>query len=435
MLRRFASFAFCAMLAVTSAFADSHARIVRLSFVDGQVQIERPGQAVEKAILNTPIVEGTRIVTAPDGLAEIEFENQSTLRIAGDSEVKFAQLALSDNGNRSTQITLVKGVAYMQANKGEDSFRVIAAGRSIIVRRESVARFDLTATQLKVATLKGEIRVEDESQPFQMRKRETLTVDLKKPADYQVSRGVDEAPFDKWNKEREDYASTYADNQGYGGPEHGFGLEDLNYYGQFLYAADYGYVWQPYGFANIMSTWNPYSNGAWLYYPGAGYAWTSAYPWGWLPYHYGAWTFANGTGWVWVPGRYVGSWYSTGYIAIPAVVKAPEGWKPTPPPTVEANAASAPTVLVGSAGKGALTIPGGPVPPDFGSVAPNRASAATASHGHVFAEPSQRPTFGAPAPAGFDARASALRESEVMSPAHGGTTASANHGTAAAEHK
>ena len=65
-----------------AAFADSHVRIVRLSSVEGQVQIDRAtGQGLERAILNTPIVEGTRIVTGDDGLAEVEFENQSALRL------------------------------------------------------------------------------------------------------------------------------------------------------------------------------------------------------------------------------------------------------------------------------------------------------------------------------------------------------------------
>ena len=69
------------------AFADSHVRIVRLSSVEGNVQIDRAGQGMERAILNTPIVEGTRLVTGKDGLAELEFENQTALRLTDDSEV------------------------------------------------------------------------------------------------------------------------------------------------------------------------------------------------------------------------------------------------------------------------------------------------------------------------------------------------------------
>ena len=49
-----------------------------------------------------------------------------------------------------------------------------------------------------------------------------------------------------WNQEREAYSKTYADNEGYGEPRRGYGLQDLNYYGGFFYAPGYGYAWQPY---------------------------------------------------------------------------------------------------------------------------------------------------------------------------------------------
>ena len=93
-----------------AAFADSHVRIVRLSSVEGQVQIDRAtGQGLERAILNTPIVEGTRIVTGADGLAEVEFENQSALRLTENSEVKFTQLLMNDAGTKTNRITVEKG--------------------------------------------------------------------------------------------------------------------------------------------------------------------------------------------------------------------------------------------------------------------------------------------------------------------------------------
>ena len=101
------------LVAVSSiaASADSHVRIVRLSSVEGQVQVDRAGQGLERAILNTPIVEGTRILTGNDGLAEIEFENQSALRLTEDSNVKFSQLLMNDAGTqRSTGSSSTKNL-------------------------------------------------------------------------------------------------------------------------------------------------------------------------------------------------------------------------------------------------------------------------------------------------------------------------------------
>ena len=49
--------------------------VVRLSQVDGDVQIDRNiGQGYEKAFLNLPVTQGTKIQSGRDARAEIEFE-------------------------------------------------------------------------------------------------------------------------------------------------------------------------------------------------------------------------------------------------------------------------------------------------------------------------------------------------------------------------
>ena len=76
-----------------SSFADSQARIVRLSQVDGAVQIDRnTGQGFEKAFLNLPITQGTKIRTGADSRAEIEFEDGTTLRLTPNTAVEFPSL-------------------------------------------------------------------------------------------------------------------------------------------------------------------------------------------------------------------------------------------------------------------------------------------------------------------------------------------------------
>ncbi len=404
-------------------FADSHVRIVRLSSVEGQVEMDRAGQGLERAILNTPIVEGTRLVTGKDGLAEVEFENQSALRLTEDAEVKFSQLLMNDAGIKTNRMTVEKGIVYLDtASKGEDGYIVTVGDRNLLVGRDTLVRLTANSNQVQVAVFKGEAQLQGGTQPVVVHKKETLTIDANEAAQPVIAKGVEQVRYDNWNKEREDYSKTYADNQGYGGPSRAYGLQDLNYYGDFFYANGYGYVWQPYGFANSMAGWDPYSNGAWMFYPGMGYSFASSYPWGWLPYHYGSWAFINNAGWAWVPGNYSGQWTRNGYQVVPRVTKAPAGWTAATPPATSAT--SAPTVLVGKGGAAPLSIPGGRIPPDFGSVIPGRAVAAAAGHGvvkpntaradravfsqsamntahhgnggHVFAEPAARIVFAEP---------------------------------------
>ena len=93
---RFAKFLIATLFAFFAslpALADSHVRIVRLSYIEGGVQISHgAGGAYEKAIVNLPITEGAKLKTS-DGRAEVEFEDGSTLRIVPDSTVAFSQLS------------------------------------------------------------------------------------------------------------------------------------------------------------------------------------------------------------------------------------------------------------------------------------------------------------------------------------------------------
>jgi len=454
--------AFALGTASISLVGESHVRIVRLSSVEGQVQMDRAtGEGLERAILNTPVLEGARMVTGSDGLAEVEFENQSALRLTEDSEVKFSQLAMNDDGDKINQIEVVKGLVYLDtAAKGNDTYRVtVGKGTSLLVRRDTQMRLSATPDQLQLAVVKGNVEVENQSPPLNVEKKETLTVDVKNGTNT-VAKGTEPMRFDTWNKERQDYGRTYAESVGYGGPNHAYGLQDLNYYGDFLYASGYGYVWQPYGFANSLMSWDPYGNGAWTFSPGLGYSWVSAYPWGWLPYHYGSWAFVKGTGWVWVPGnQYRGQWYGNNFQNIPKVVKAPSNWKAaTPPAAAAASNTANPTVLVGKGGTKPLAIPGGRVPPNFASLVPGhhlgassaargfeRTNTATAADrtrvtatqanvhhtasGHVYAPPPvQTAAFGDEVGMGnAGSRATGSARSAAMPSAHGSTASSASH--------
>jgi hypothetical protein len=135
-------------------------------------------------------------------------------------------------------------------------------------------------------------------------------------------------------------------------------MGDLSYYGNYMSVPGYGTVWQPYF---LDASWSPFQDGGWVFYPGYGYMWVSAYPWGWMPYRYGNWAFVPGFGWVWQPG-YWNSWY-----AVPRVVNPPvRAAIPQPPVRTKGtvmvgrgltvNPPSAPprlTINPGSAGLGA----------------------------------------------------------------------------------
>lgn len=104
------------------ATKQSRARIVRLSDVEGPVQIERAaGEGLEKGFLNMPVIEGSRLKTGEQGRAEIEFEDGSTVRIGGNTELAFTHLALGSEGEKLNTAQLVSGTLYanVRAKKGD----------------------------------------------------------------------------------------------------------------------------------------------------------------------------------------------------------------------------------------------------------------------------------------------------------------------------
>ena len=364
-----------ALLAVGSAQATSHVRIVRVSYEDGNVQMEHvAGQGLERAILNSPVVEGSRVVTGTDGLAEVEFENNSTVRLGEATDVRFRQLLINDNGDKINEVELVRGTMYFDARSGKnDIYRVIFADRTFVVRRDSTVRFVTSGDQVQVAVFTGEAQFDNNSADLvKIKKNDTLTLDSTNPSGFLVAKGVSSLQLDRWNSERAAYQTAYSynnyNNYSYGNNGLGaYGFQDLAYYGGFMNVPGYGLAWQPYGVSSWFG-WNPYMAGAWAFTPGFGYAWASAYPWGWMPYHYGSWAYQSGTGWFWVPGN---SFKNGGTVAnwrpTTPVVNAPTGYRPPTPPVMPSSGPR-PSILVGQIGRVQAYIPGGPKPPNFRSV-------------------------------------------------------------------
>src|SRR5208283_5394974 len=284
---------------------------------------------LERAMLNSPIVEGSRIVTGGDGLAEVEFENNSTVRLGEASEVRFRQLLINDAGDKVNEVEVVRGTMYIDTRSGKsDIYRVIAANGAFVVRHDSQIRFMMSGDQVQAAVFKGEAQLANNNQFVRIARNDTLTLDATNPDGFVLAKGVDNLPLDRWENERAAYQTAYSyNNYGYGSPRlSAFGYQDLAYYGGFMNVPGYGLAWQPYGVSSWMG-WDPYMSGAWAFTPGFGYAWASAYPWGWMPYHYGSWAYLAGTGWFWYPGN---SFNNGGAVmnwqATTPVVKGPPGY-------------------------------------------------------------------------------------------------------------
>jgi hypothetical protein len=281
---------------------NSKVRIIRLSEIKGEVKFDRnTGNGFESAIANLPVAEGDKLKTE-NGVAEIEFEDNSTLRVAQNSVVEFPLLELLPSGAKSSKVNVTEGMVYVNLmNTKGNEFTVNFGQQTVNLPPGSHVRLQVTPNEAKLAVMHGDAVVQDPSGTATVDKNKTMTFNLAQQTPPTIAKNVAEQPLDSWDHDAVQYHQSYANASAFGNSPYSYGVNDMNYYGGFVNGCG-GSMWRPYF---TSAAWDPYSSGAWAYYPTAGYSWVSPYPWGWMPYHYGSWSFCQGIGWGWQPG---GNW-------------------------------------------------------------------------------------------------------------------------------
>jgi hypothetical protein len=342
--------AFSAAPAYAGDTGYSYARIVRLSYVSGDVQIVRTDKSNnwEPASLNMPVQQGFALGTN-NGRAEIELEHGSTIWLAENSVLQFTEMALS-NGGRITRMTLSQGVATFDASLANgDVFEVETPSFKITPANKSQFRVDMFSEGGAVSVFGGKVSVNsakgDEEVPkgqtFAMNSKATLTALKRNPA-------TDE--WDHWVSSRAT-AQVNGQNQalGYTNAPFTYGMGDMGSYGAWNYFPGFGYGWQPFG---MSAGWAPFMAGQWMFYPSLGWSWVSSEPWGWVPYHFGGWQYSGAFGWMWMPGDY-GTWTAApvNWVGVGNRI----GWTPRPVGSAPASTAViVSTKALGKEGKNQL---------------------------------------------------------------------------------
>ena len=140
----------------------SRARVVRLSFTEGTVTLQRPDLADwAKAPVNTPIQEGFKLSTAENSYAEVEFENAfSTARLGQLSMIEFTQLGLAASGSKINRLKLDQGYATFHfVGERDDVYEVQVGETTLTPAGKSEFRTDLGDGQLRVEVFAGAVNV------------------------------------------------------------------------------------------------------------------------------------------------------------------------------------------------------------------------------------------------------------------------------------
>ncbi len=285
--------------------AGSGVRIVRLSQVRGEVQLDRKANAgYEVAFANLPIAQ-SQMLRTQQGVAEVEFEDNSTLRITPDSVIEFPVLRREASGATNTGVKLLSGTLYVSlvSTKGNE-FTVMLGRDTIVLAPSSHIRIEADGSKSMLAVFSGSAQVVDQTGTVTVEKKKTFLIDATAQTPPEEAKNEKPQPFDEWDKTEMEYHSLRSVSSSYAGSSYVYGINDLNYYGAFSNLGGCGTMWRPY---LASAAWDPFANGVWAWYPGAGYSWVSPYPWGWAPFHYGSWDYCPSGGWGWRPGgRWIG---------------------------------------------------------------------------------------------------------------------------------
>lgn len=281
-------------------------RIARLSFTQGDVQFQSPGEDWQSASINLPLQQGFRLATT-DGRAEIQFESGMILRLAENSILEFTELDTEPNSGRITKLNLTQGTIIVTADlRPTDSFSVDAPNVHVTVSEPSRFRIDTTQGDSWVGIFAGNVTVKSATGETKVTKGHTFHISGQDVAQVSIDMNAPLDDFDQWAADRDralqqgysdvvQYVANYAPDYS----DYSYGLSDLSSYGHWAVVPGCGLCWQPYG---VPEHWRPFFFGRWQFFGGNGWTWISSEPWGWLPFHTGHWFPRPGGGWFWQPG-------------------------------------------------------------------------------------------------------------------------------------
>ena len=281
---------------------DVKARVARISLITGDVNLKRSGNSDwERVRLNFPLVEGDTISTDRESRAEIQIDARNFVRLGANSILRI--VTLRDEG---VALSVVEGTATIRLAKfdsNKEYFELDAPKTTLSAEKKGLYRVDVSREGRVRLTARdgGRARIYSETSGFALRDGRTAELILEGAAagDWEfVAAGSDS--WDSWVDDRERYLAQRLryDTQYY--DQYTWGAEDLDTYGDWKWAREYGWIWRPHASSIAYADWAPYRYGEWVWVAPYGWTWVGYEPWGWAPYHYGRWVYFNGY-WAWVP--------------------------------------------------------------------------------------------------------------------------------------
>jgi hypothetical protein len=273
---------------------DPPTRAGRIDYLQGSVSFQ-PGGTGEwlNAVPNRPLTTGDNLWADRDSRAEVQIGSTS-IRLGSETSVTFLDL------DHVTQLRLSMGSVFFRVRHldRDDSIEIDTPNLAFTVYQPGEYRLDVNPNgdQTNAIVWRGEGEISGSGNSYRLTAGQQGTFSGVDQLRYDVGDIGPYDAFDRWCLSR-DQREDHIRSARYVSPEI-TGYEDLDDYGRWHYAGDYGYVWTPVG---VPYGWAPYRYGHWVYVAPWGWTWVEEEPWGFAPFHYGRWAFVESS-WCWVPG-------------------------------------------------------------------------------------------------------------------------------------
>ncbi|MEW6713637.1 MAG: DUF6600 domain-containing protein [Nitrospirota bacterium] len=279
---------------------------MRISLIEGDVQMRTPEDEWGYASVNTPLAEGDQVWVPLGSRAELQLNTGTYIRLDEDTSIHILSM-----DKDSSQFYLSEGHAYIFYDAPRGSvIQIDTPDASTRAFSRAIFRIDISNRYTDVSVYKGYVETENRSGTTRVNAGSMVSLGEDTYGEVAPMGPPDE--WERWNKKRNDrlYASK-GESSRYLPAELRSYSYDLDTSGRWVMVPEYGYVWTPTVY--IGASWSPYRNGRWIW-RGGDYIWVGYEPWGWAPYHYGRWSFVVNIGWFWVPPVASEVYWSPGYV-------------------------------------------------------------------------------------------------------------------------
>jgi len=277
---------------------DPPARVARMNYTQGTVSFQPGGEGDwVDAVPNRPLTTGDNLWTDKNARAELHV-GSTAMRLGSETSLTFLEL-----DDRTLQLRLAQGSALLRVRHldDEETMEIDTPNIAFHIQGNGEYRVDVNpdgrTTLVDVFHGRGEAIGGGNNYTVVANQEVSFSGDDQ--LNYDIAQLPPPDDFDAWAFER-DRREDRSESTSYVSREM-TGYEDLDEYGRWSYAANYGPVWVP---ASVPMGWAPYRYGHWVWIAPWGWTWVDDQPWGFAPFHYGRWCMVAG-GWAWVPGPVV----------------------------------------------------------------------------------------------------------------------------------